>query len=69
MLCTGLHICFFCKEALCSFGEEFQTQNCNICNINEVIKHIKTIFILFCSIAEPTHYSQEEIVSVSSNTV
>ena len=29
---------FLCiKGALCSFGEEIQTQNCNINNINEVM--------------------------------
>ena len=33
------------KGALCSFGEENQTQNCNIYNINEVIKHtLKYLF-------------------------
>ena len=38
---------FFIKGALCSFGEEIQTRNRNIYNINEVKNTNLEIFISF----------------------
>ena len=35
------------KDALCSFGEENQTLNCNIYNINEVIDQTNELIFIY----------------------